>query len=291
MPKNTKTMKTTKKSTANTTKKSNTKKTTNYNRKAGDGEPVVKPSSQKPTVIETQEEPIQKELQDQNEPIAEAQSKPPSFPIAEPLPQKRLSSINKIRDFEPEGEREREPVYASIPDGEGEREKEPEYAPIPYGKQEQEFEVAEEPIENEVEQEQDTVSEQPRKSRLLLFFSIMITFGAIGLLATGLYILIRRPKYTNTLAANITAASCEPGTQICTVDIKYTVSDIEYTKKDVSVKSLFKVDEKIDILYDSENPNNFVLAQPKWVRSVFGIGLTTLAIIMIIATWWYYNIN
>ena len=290
MPKNTKQVKTANKSTSkttNTAKKSNKQRTT-YKRKAGDGELApVRPASQKQPVIETQEDPLQNELPNKNQPTAESQSKPPTFPIAEQLPQKRLSSINKERDFEPEAEPEREPEYAPIP--EGEREREAEYTPTPYGTQEQEFEIPEE--EPKAEPEQEAVSEQPRKSRLLLFFSIIITFGALGFLAIGLYVLIRRPKYSTSIAANITAASCEPGTQICIVDIKYTVSDIEYTKKDVSVKSLFKVDEKIDILYDSANPNNFIIAQPKWVRYVFGIGLTTLSIIMIIATWFYYNIN
>ena len=276
MPKNTKQVK--------TAKKSNKQRTT-YKRKAGDGElAAVRSASQKQPVIEAQEDPLQNELPNQNQPTSDPQSKPPTFPIAEQLPQKRLSSINKDREFEPKAEPEREPEYAHIPYGE----REAEYTPTPYGRQEQEFEIPEEP---EPEPEQEAVLEQPRKSRLLLFFSIMITFGALGFLAIGLYVLIRRPKYSTLIAANITAASCEPGTQICIVDIKYTVSDIEYTKKDVSVKSLFKVDEKIDILYDSANPNNFIIAQPKWVRSVFGIGLTTLSIIIIISTWFYYNIN
>ena len=70
--------------------------------------------------------------------------------------------------------------------------------------------------------------------------------------------------------------------------IKYNIYNVDYIQKSISVQSLFKIGDTVSILYDSENPNKFVIAQPKWIRIVVGSFITLLALILLIVTWWYY---
>ena len=124
-----------------------------------------------------------------------------------------------------------------------------------------------------------------------LWFASGITLIALILLACGLYVLIRRPKFKGALSSKITAASCVNASYICSVDITYSVDSKEYSQKGVSVRTLYKPGDNLDILYDTVNPNNFIVSEPKWIKNVFGIGLTILALIMIISVWWYYLIR
>lgn len=184
------------------------------------------------------------------------------------------------------------PTYAEPAPADQQQYVEPE--PEPAGQQYEEPEPEPEPIPEEPSKyiEPEYVEEPlPKKKKTigLIIFTIISTIFSVGILASGLYILLRRSKYTNTLAATITNASCEPGTLICTIDIKYSVNNSEYVQKNISVKSLFKVNDTVNILYDSENPNNFVLEQPKWINISISTFLIVLSIILLIVTWWYYS--
>ena len=136
---------------------------------------------------------------------------------------------------------------------------------------------------------QNVENESPKtRTFYSLWFARGITIVALVLLACGLYVLIRRPKFKGAISAKITEASCQTATNICSVDIAYSVDSKEYLQKGVSVTTLYKSGDSLAILYDTANPNNFIVAEPKWVQYVFGIGLTVLSLIMIISVWWYY---
>ena len=136
---------------------------------------------------------------------------------------------------------------------------------------------------------QNVENESPKtRAFYSLWFARGMTFVALVLLACGLYVLIRRPKFKGTISAKITEASCQTATNICSVDITYSVDSKEYLQKGVSVTTLYKSGDSLAILYDTANPSSFNVAEPKWVQYVFGIGLTALSLIMIISVWWYY---
>jgi hypothetical protein len=139
-------------------------------------------------------------------------------------------------------------------------------------------------------QPRQNVENESPKTRVFysLWFARGMTFVALILLACGLYVLIRRPKFKGTISAKITEASCQTATNICSVDITYSVDSKEYLQKGVSVTTLYKSGDSLAILYDTVNPSSFNVAEPKWVRYVFGFGLTILSLIMIISVWWYY---
>ena len=132
----------------------------------------------------------------------------------------------------------------------------------------------------------ESKNEKNNKYRLLI--SIIITLVALSILGLGVYIFLRKTKYNNSINATVINASCEPGTSICLIDIKYNIYNVDYIQKSISVQSLFKIGDTVSILYDSENPNKFVIAQPKWIRIVVGSFITLLALILLIVTWWYY---
>jgi hypothetical protein len=130
------------------------------------------------------------------------------------------------------------------------------------------------------------VSRKPK--RTLLIFVIAGSFIGILMLILGLYILLRSPKYKNKLDATITRAYCTPGTSICVIDIKYEINTITYIQTNIPVKKLFTPGTTIPIQYNNNNPNNFILSEPKWIKPFVGGGLTALSFIILIATWWYY---
>ena len=281
-------------SNKNKSDKIKSKKTTRkYNKKAGDSEDdnnllkyqqFKKQQNDEPNERikqleerQTQLEERQKQYEQQNnelEPIPQERKYEPEY--EEPIPQERK--------YEPKYE---EPIPQ-------ERKYEPEYEePMP---QERKYEPEyEEPIKQENEYEQDEPNEpdsnssiQPTKNIKFLIFSIIGTIIGLVIFGVGLYILFRPQKYSNLLSANITAASCEPGTSICYIDIKYKVNNADYVKTKVSVKSLYKSGDSIDILYDSSNPDNFIIAQPKWIRIVIGTIFLLIASILLFIIWWNY---
>ena len=174
---------------------------------------------------------------------------------------------------------------------------EPEYNPQqeyeePEYKPKQEYEEPEYKPQQEYEDKSiEYNNESPKNKGLFLILSIGITLISLGLLAVGIYILVNPTKYKNNTTATITAASCTPGTSICTIDVKYNVNNTDYAKKDVSVKSQLVPGQTIEILYEIDHPDNFIIANPKWIRLLFGITFTLISIIMIIVTWWYYKKN
>ena len=167
-------------------------------------------------------------------------------------------------------------------------EKEPDFLPprsLQYSRSSRKVKYDEDEIQDGVE------DYAPISNNKLFYIACGVTVLGVLLLALGLYVLLRPPKYSGNIDAKITAASCQSGTNICTIDISYKVNESDYTQKDVSVKTLYSPDQSIAITYDPSNPNNYVIAAAKWIRPVVGGSLTILAFILVAVAWFYYNVH
>ena len=265
----------------NTVKKSTRK----YNRKAGADEGYgnfdrnrIAPTNK----MQYEPEPLSKYAPIPTfEPVREYQRERGPLPKYASVPTPTLEPVREYqRERGPELEYQREPE----PELEYQREPEPE---LEYQREpELEYEPDSEP---EPEPIALSSSKSQSKNRTPLYFAIFITIFGIGLFTFGIVLLLQKPKYDNKVAATITAATCESGTLICKVDINYNANGTTYVKKDVSVKSQFKVGDRIDILYDTTTPDNFIVPSPYWIHILFGTSFTILSLLMIIAAWWYYS--
>jgi hypothetical protein len=125
----------------------------------------------------------------------------------------------------------------------------------------------------------------------IVIIAVLITLFLLIILAVGLFIMFRKPKYDSKIDANVLTAHCDNNPSICYIDIAYAVDGKEYIQKDVSVTSLRTLGTKESILYNSSDPSQFEIAPPVWVRWGIGGSLTGISIGCIIGIWVWYSIK
>jgi len=130
---------------------------------------------------------------------------------------------------------------------------------------------------------------KPLSPKVSLYLAYGISILAVILLIVGLYILLRPSKFKNETEASITASSCK--NNVCTINISYTIDGEKYLQNEIKVSNLRSPGETIKIDYDATNPKSFIIAPSPLIRLGVGGGLSFLAIIMIIAVWWYHISN
>jgi hypothetical protein len=273
-----------------TTKKKEIKKTKTtrkYTKKAGDGENNIERKQQNdpfPVELKNLPEEQSRKSSSSSSRIKELEQRQVELEQRQANFENRQNLIEQNNYYEEPTEPEenykyenKEPIEEQLQPKENYKYENEEPMEPAEPKQEYKPEYMEEPIQSS------------KNKRMLIIFSIIGTIICIGILGIGIYILFRPQKYSNLISANITNASCEPGSSICYIDIKYNVNNTDYVKDKISVTSLYSPGHSINILYDSTNPDNFIIAQPKWIRILISSLLLLLGTILLVIIWWNYN--
>jgi len=244
-----------------------------------------------PTNISTSEQKQQNQLIQQQVPVIQEQVQVPVIQEQVPVIQEQVPVIQEQLQV-PVMQQQVPVIQEQVPVMQEQLQEEEPYFPPPqslpsYSRTSRKVNIDEDDIQNDI---QDDIEYHTSISNNRLFYiACGVTVLGIILLVLGLYVLLRRSKYSGSIDAKITAASCQSGTNICTVDISYKINNTDYNQKNVSVKTLYSADQSIAITYEPTNPNNYAVAAAKWIRPVIGGSLTILAFILVAAIWFYYN--
>lgn len=122
---------------------------------------------------------------------------------------------------------------------------------------------------------------------MALFGAIIATIIAVALIAFGIWILVRKNKYSATATGTIAKAACAGNN--CNVIIQFTPAGTTtpVTSNPMTLAGNFQSGQSIGINYDPSNPNNFQVQSNTakiiaWLCIVIGV-------IMILLSWlWYY---
>lgn len=120
-----------------------------------------------------------------------------------------------------------------------------------------------------------------------LFLWLLICGFSLGLFLTliGGYMLLKSTPFDKVTQAEVIVATCNNGK--CTVELKFVdFTDKTFIKK-AQLNRQVAAGDKITIIYDSTNPNNFYPGRPP-VGMVGGIiAFVGLGVLMAMAVWLY----
>lgn len=111
------------------------------------------------------------------------------------------------------------------------------------------------------------------------------TIIGIGLIAGGMYFLLKKEKYSGVVQANIIDAQCNPiasNQYQCKIKLEYSVNGQKYTKEIIRNDKLYTRATPIEMRYDPSNPEDIV-SEPS--SRMIGMIMLVVAMFILIGVW------
>lgn len=116
----------------------------------------------------------------------------------------------------------------------------------------------------------------------MIFAITLVIFVLLsaGLLVIGGFLVFKKSKYDTPVTATITGVICEKDTNKCNVTLTFKDSKKKEVKRTAVINGPVTVGSTRGIMYDSSNPNDIYLSQPR--VKLIGGGLMAFGIIVLI---------
>lgn len=124
-------------------------------------------------------------------------------------------------------------------------------------------------------------------------FSVLFITISIGLIILGIYLLMKKNKYTESLVVQVNYNICEELTDTskpvynCSANFSYKVKDVEYPGKDIRKFSNNTLPKNADLklFYDPTNPGDYTVVKIDYKK--MGLISIGVAIILLLLSLFY----